>query len=340
MDDMSAFEAQVAREALREAGSSQPVDVVGIVRTVTTTRALRRWSVFAPRLGRRITPGQTEGGFSMFSAVKVVVAGAVVALFGGFLLGGALTTQPAGETAPGAAALDTSEPWDLVWFSDSTGFFVADLWAERIEGELGVEVRVHDHAVGALAAGPILYSLGEPVKGYTRLGDTRDEIAEAEIIVVYGNPDGSGMTSDFGDVCVSTSAAPRDPPTRYAEEDFAPYRDILDSIWERVFELTGDRPVVMRAMDSYMPVIADWRAAGIEPECTAAWEAYSDTIRDAAAAHGVPMVSMYDAFNGPDHTEDPRLKGYIGSDGEHTLPAGRDAMVEALHAAGYEPVQR
>mgnify|MGYP001815397245 CR=1 FL=1 len=39
-----------------------------------------------------------------------------------------------------------SEPWDLVWFSDSVGFDVADLWAAKIEEELGVEVRVHDHA--------------------------------------------------------------------------------------------------------------------------------------------------------------------------------------------------
>lgn len=48
--------------------------------------------------------------------------------------------------------------------------------------------------------------------------------------------------------------------------------------------------------------------------------------------------TMYDAFNGPDHSEDPREKGYIGSDGAHTSPAGREAMVAALHIAGYEPL--
>ncbi len=47
---------------------------------------------------------------------------------------------------------------------------------------------------------------------------------------------------------------------------------------------------------------------------------------------------MYDAFNGPDRDEDPRAKGYIGYDGEHAIGPGQDAMVEALDAAGYEPL--
>ncbi len=38
----------------------------------------------------------------MFSATKFVVAGVIVALFGGFLLSGALTTRQ-GESVPGAA---------------------------------------------------------------------------------------------------------------------------------------------------------------------------------------------------------------------------------------------
>ena len=49
---------------------------------------------------------------------------------------------------------------------------------------------------------------------------------------------------------------------------------------------------------------------------------------------------MYDVFNGPDHSEDPRPAGYVGSDGEHLLPAGREVMMAALHGAGYEPIGR
>ena len=40
----------------------------------------------------------------MFSATKFVVAGAIVALFGGFLLSGVLTQQPSDEQLPAVGA--------------------------------------------------------------------------------------------------------------------------------------------------------------------------------------------------------------------------------------------
>ncbi len=70
----------------------------------------------------------------------------------------------------------------------------------------------------------------------------------------------------------------------------------------------------------------------------AAWEAFSQAIREAAAEFGVPTASMFDAFNGPNHDEDPREKGFIGSDKQHTTDEGKAAMVEVLHALGYDPV--
>jgi hypothetical protein len=82
---------------------------------------------------------------------------------------------------------------------------------------------MHDFAEGSLRAVEILESLEPPTEGYKRLGDTRDTVAEAEIIVIYGNPRGSGTTDDM-EVCVSTSPAPRDPPTRYWAEDLVASR--------------------------------------------------------------------------------------------------------------------
>ena len=232
--------------------------------------------------------------------------------------------------------LDTSEPWDMVWFSDSSGFFVADQWADRIEGELGVEVRVHDYAKGSLSAVEVLDSLdGNDDGSYSRLGDLRDEVAEAEVIVIYGNPVESGETSDI-EICVSTDTTPREPPIHFSEADFAPYRQVLTSIYDIVEELRGDQATIVRAIDLYVPVIADWRVAGIDAECTAAWETWSQTIQNTAAEYGVLTVSMFDEFNGADHSEDPREKGFIISDGEHTTPAGQAAMVEALDSAGYD----
>ena len=256
----------------------------------------------------------------------------------GFALLGGLGTATTAQQVEGELVTIESEPWDLVWFSDSLGFDVADLWAARIEEELGVEVRVHDHALGYLTAAEVLASLEEPIEHSWRLGDTRDEVAEAEIILVFGNPADSGTTTDM-ESCVDTSPWPRDPPTRYSSEDLEPYRDVLASIFERVFELLGDRPVIVRTIDWPNPFITDWPLAGVEEECTAGWEAWSDSLADAAAGFDVEMVSMYDWFNGPDHTEDPRAKGYVGLDGFHPSAAGSEAMVAALHEAGYEPLR-
>ena len=284
----------------------------------------------------------------MFSSTKLVAAAASVALLGALTWALPLSqqqpSQAPGAEAPAAPAhemedLVPSGPLDLVWFSDSGGWFVAEQWAELIEEELGVEVRVHDWAKGSLSAIEVLESLSEPGEGFRRLSDRREDVAEAEIVVVYGNPRGSGTNDDM-ETCVSTSTVPRDPPSAYTSEGFLePYREVLRDIYERVFELVGERPVIVRAIDLYNPVIADWRLAGIEPECTATWEAWSDSIRQVANEFGVPTVSMYDAFNGPDHSEDPRAKGYISSDLEHTSPAGRDVMVAALHQAGYETTE-
>ncbi|RPI58044.1 MAG: hypothetical protein EHM56_02765 [Chloroflexi bacterium] len=49
------------------------------------------------------------------------------------------------------------------------------------------------------------------------------------------------------------------------------------------------------------------------------------------------VALVFEAFNGPSHDEDPRDKGYIGRDGIHTGPLGRQLIADLLHELGYEP---
>jgi hypothetical protein len=86
MDDMNAFERQVAGEFVRRAGPVRPVNAAAIFTAITATRS-PKWRFQ-----------------SMFSATKFVIAGAILALFGGFLLSGVLTQQPSDEPLPPAAA--------------------------------------------------------------------------------------------------------------------------------------------------------------------------------------------------------------------------------------------
>jgi lysophospholipase L1-like esterase len=44
------------------------------------------------------------------------------------------------------------------------------------------------------------------------------------------------------------------------------------------------------------------------------------------------------AFNGPNHDEDPKDKGYILPDGEHPSEAGAQVIAEAFRKLGYVPI--
>lgn len=84
MDEMHAIEERIAREMVRRAGPSEPVDDLAIYEAVTAA-------------------SRHEGrGFTVFSALKLAAAGVIVALFGGFLLAGILPTLQGDETAPAA----------------------------------------------------------------------------------------------------------------------------------------------------------------------------------------------------------------------------------------------
>ena len=86
MDDMNAFERQVAGRLQHHAGPVGPVDDLAIFESVTAASRSRRW------------------GFTMFSALKFMVAGVIVALFGGLLAAGMFTVQRSDEVPPAAVS--------------------------------------------------------------------------------------------------------------------------------------------------------------------------------------------------------------------------------------------
>ena len=114
MDDMQAIEQRITRDLLRRAGPSEPVDDAAIFTAITATQA-RKWRFPA-----------------MFSAAKFVVAGAFVALVGGFLLAGVLT-QPPSEDVPvvGVSAPPDATASPSVW--TSTDELLAGMATETIE---------------------------------------------------------------------------------------------------------------------------------------------------------------------------------------------------------------
>ncbi len=113
MNDMNAFERQVAGEVVEAVGPLRPVDDLAMFNHVITTTQSPKWRFQ-----------------SMFSATKFVVAGVIVALFGGFLLSGVLT-QRSDEPLPavGASASAQAEPTEA-----STSAPEPTAQAEDVEG--------------------------------------------------------------------------------------------------------------------------------------------------------------------------------------------------------------
>ncbi len=231
-------------------------------------------------------------------------------------------------TSAATPVLAVEGPWDLVFFSGPEGLGIADLWAERITEEYGVEIRVRDEATSTLPATAILSRLD------SNNPELRNLVAEAEIVFVNGNPRGSDATDDL-EHCVSVTGP---APVSYTSEDLAPYRAVLAQVYDRVAELRSGAPTAVRAMDFYNPVVSSWQLHGIESDCALGWSAFTEAIHQAAADHDVLVARVAEAFNGPGFDEDPATKDLLGPDGVVTNETGKAIIVDLLHELGYAPL--
>jgi hypothetical protein len=91
MDEMTAFERQISREVVREAGPDPRFDALSIARSVARHR--RTWRLQ-----------------SMIGATKLVLGVGVVGVFSGVLLVTVSTNQPSAESVPAAALSPTPIP--------------------------------------------------------------------------------------------------------------------------------------------------------------------------------------------------------------------------------------
>jgi hypothetical protein len=272
--------------------------------------------------------------------VRKCRAGALIVVVAGVLAAVAFATAVHGVTEPASAsgrAVPASEPWDLVWITDSTGWGVAPFYARQIKQTRGVAVRVHDEWVGGLDAVTILRRLRTPSDPWTSL------VRNAEVIVVYGSP--VGLEIVRGGDCVSSSA----PPRVVGPRAWPKYIAEMKAIYKRIFEIRKGKPVILRTTTAYVPVIhhapnspffppKSWDKAGITSICTKKWEWYSWAISKAAAAYRVRVADVYTAFNGKTHLKDPVAKGYIQSDGIHPNNEGRAVIAKTLAHLGYKHV--
>lgn len=232
--------------------------------------------------------------------------------------------QPAPSSSSAAATDDGV--WDLVVLSDSSGWRLADEWAELIRRDEGVEVRVTDFAVGMQSGASLLKHL------QTEGDAQREAVRSAEVISVWASPAGIGWKSDLDD-CVFDTDGTR-PPTRISRRDLEPYAQLWRDILGEINFLRNGQPTALRVRDIYVPVTARWVAAGTAEACGKGFATSSGIVRDVARQAGGRFIPVYRAFNGPDGLRDLRKRGLL-LDEEHLNHKGVALMAALHHEAGY-----
>ena len=214
--------------------------------------------------------------------------------------------------------------WDLVIIGDSTISDIGRYYAGYIQEDMNVTVKVHNEVRGGLSA----YTLLELLQNDQRL---RSVVQDAEVVVYYGNPEGSAA-GDWSCIPFATHVNDCSPET------FAGYQAKLEAIVREILALRDGVPTIIRATETYIPILKQWQGAGLELACTQCVENMNQAVRQAAAAYNIPVADIYNTFNGLDHYEDPNDKGYIQVDGQHTTVLGKQVIAGLLRDLGYDPV--
>jgi hypothetical protein len=227
--------------------------------------------------------------------------------------------------------------WHLVVIGDSSLWGLGKAFAAQIEKDVGVKVVLEDFALPALSAGNVLQVLQTGETSNFQLRELPTVLRDAEIVVMFVNPlDSVDPEKPLNlDGCFVSSA-----PSSCEPASFEKWTTDLKAIWAEILELRKGQPTILRATDLYNPLVSPWNEHGVFEACTECWENMSHAARLAAEAYNVPFLSRLDAFNGVNHDEDPRAKGYIRSDGEHPSDLGCQYTAELLSQMGYEPGSR
>jgi len=116
----------------------------------------------------------------------------------------------------------------------------------------------------------------------------------------------------------------------------AKYRADLNAIITEIFSLRKGQPTIIRAMNSYNPLISEWKKRGLYDKYKPCWDAFNATLAQAATERKIPVADVHSAFNGSNHEQDHRDKGYLEADGIHANETGDQVMVDILKKLGYE----
>lgn len=238
------------------------------------------------------------------------------------------------QNAATAVAESGDTAWDLVVLGDSLlaeGMSVLpEAYAVHLEEDLGVEIEIHNLAVG----GETTKSLLTNVQKYPWY---REPIQEAEIVLIsVGGGDLPCMEKRFfGGQSRECEGADNQDCLR---EQLAESQANWDALLAEIASLANPsetliRPIIPRLLAYYARVYKD------QPEDVEAYNSYVVALYEhmahSCAEWGVPVLDCYQLWDGPNADPDfPELAGT--GDGVHVSDEGDVLLAGLLRELGYE----
>jgi hypothetical protein len=221
------------------------------------------------------------------------------------------------------------EEWDYVAIGGPDTWGIFKDYAAHLEADLGVKITVHDWHASGLTTVSLLTRL-------SKNQGLREALSEAEVVTFTARP-----AERIGWRCITTEDK---PDFDCSPEALAAFEEDYRAIIAEIESLRRGSETIIRTMDLYTPYHGTWRELGIYDECWRCWEAVNESISKVAAERGIPVAPVCDAFNGPDHGEDPGEKGYVQTVGHgdanigDATETGRAVIADLLRDLGYEPM--
>ena len=228
---------------------------------------------------------------------------------------------PASTSLPTTTANAVVDPagFDLLTLGFSQAWGLGDALKPEIESELGVTVSIHDRSVGGQAGEQLRQSLqtDEQLQVLVR---------EAEMVTI-------NIAGAPGGFCMGRPEEPEAFGSVSPTEFEADYGAMLDAL----LEVTNPDTALLRVFTFYFAdPLGYWERDEVTDKCLTALAEYNDSIRRAAEERGITVLDLGAAFHGPDYDRDLLATGYLGSDNEHTSPAGVQVLVDLVMQAGFD----
>jgi len=222
--------------------------------------------------------------------------------------------------------------WDYVALGDSypAGYGAersyVDYYAEYMEEDLGIRVKIHNYAQTGLTSSELL----SQVRSNAEL---RENIRNAEVITIWvgWNDYRVSLTQFYTGTCGGEENlyCMRESVTRLNEN--------IDALLDEILNLASPQDTLIRIADTGIPPIflSTWKQHGwFETLQEMCFEAWRDHLIAAADQRDVTVIYTYQILNGSGGDE--KMRGIYQSDGIHFNDKGQRLIADLHRQAGYE----